>query len=388
MQEETFFLMPDYFGEFSCKMGACRHACCEGWPITVSMKNYFTLLGIDCSPELRRHLDCALHLTGRPSELEYAQFSPRWDGNCPLRMEDGRCSIHAELGEEPLPDVCRLYPRGIRKREGGGYEISCANSCEGVIELFLHREEPITFAERPFSIALPPLAEPTTRFAAEGLSTALRLRYIEVMQDRRFPIVDRLACLYELLTATEAAFGDREGLERLLTGQRTPPRFKQVSDDAHFAFGIEIAEELVSLLDARSESIRDYGERALANLQRNRQDASNYRRLKERVFETACPAWERLFEHLLVNHMFFCQFPFQDRPVNLREEFTALCVIYSLLRFLCVGLAEELHCDEALVDMLAAAFRLIDHTDFERTAIALLKRIGCTPEGLRDLTAL
>jgi predicted permease len=39
-------LVPDYYPAFSCKMGACRHACCEGWPISVSMKDYFTLLGL------------------------------------------------------------------------------------------------------------------------------------------------------------------------------------------------------------------------------------------------------------------------------------------------------------------------------------------------------
>ncbi len=392
MQEPQPYFMPDYFSSFSCKMGDCRHACCVGWPITISMTNYFTLLGIDCSESLRRRLDCALHLTGRPSEFEYAQFSPRWDGDCPLRMEDGRCGIQAELGEEPLPDVCRLYPRGIRMKEGGGYEISCANSCEATLELFLHRTEKLTFREAPLSIVLPPLAPPTERFATEGRGLALRMRYIEVMQDRRYMPVDRLTRLYLLLEATEASYGNAAGLDAILHDSAAHLTFGDAKMDydislEHLTFGIGIAEEIVTLLDSRSESIRDYGERALHNLGKAEDAVANYHRLKAK-FESDYPNWAVFFEHLLVNHMFFVQFPFQDRPYNLKEEFAALCTIYALLRFLCVGLAEEIGEESALVDLLAAAFRLIDHTDFDRTAIAMLRRIGCTPEGLRDLTAL
>ena len=54
---EEPYLVPDYFPAFSCKMGACRRPCCEGWPISVSMKDYFHLMGADCSPDLRRRLD-------------------------------------------------------------------------------------------------------------------------------------------------------------------------------------------------------------------------------------------------------------------------------------------------------------------------------------------
>ena len=134
MKETNEFLIPDYYSDFTCKMGECRCACCVGWPISISMKNYFHLIGIDCKKSLRDRLDCGLRVIDNPTEDEYARFEPRYDGNCPLRMQDGRCAIHAELGEEVLPDVCRLYPRGIRVEEGI-CESSCANSCEAVLEM-------------------------------------------------------------------------------------------------------------------------------------------------------------------------------------------------------------------------------------------------------------
>lgn len=35
-------------------------------------------------------------------------------------------------------------------------------------------------------------------------------------------------------------------------------------------------------------------------------------------------------EHVLVNHMFFEQFPFQDRDEGLCDEFIAICAVYAL----------------------------------------------------------
>ena len=47
MKETQKYLVPDYFPEFSCKMGACRAACCVGWPVSITMDDYFRLLGME-----------------------------------------------------------------------------------------------------------------------------------------------------------------------------------------------------------------------------------------------------------------------------------------------------------------------------------------------------
>ncbi len=47
MKKTVRCFVPRYFPDFSCKMGACRSACCVGWPVSVSMNDYFAL------PELR-----------------------------------------------------------------------------------------------------------------------------------------------------------------------------------------------------------------------------------------------------------------------------------------------------------------------------------------------
>ena len=173
MKEKHEFLVPDYFSSFSCKMGNCRSACCVGWPITFSLTDYFKLLSLDCSPQLKRKIDISLHIAEHPTPEGYAQISPRYDGQCPMRMEDGRCALHAELGDEVLAAVCRLYPRGVRN--DGVFECSCANSCEAVIELLLRKQEPIRFLKTQLSIDVPELPTRQYHFEDAGREEEIRL---------------------------------------------------------------------------------------------------------------------------------------------------------------------------------------------------------------------
>ena len=104
MQEDTptntvHVLSPDYFSRFRCKCGDCRAVCCHGWRITLSRAEYFRLLGIECSPELRRRIDTAFYISENPTEEEYAYISPSADGNCHMLDEDGWCMLHRECGD-------------------------------------------------------------------------------------------------------------------------------------------------------------------------------------------------------------------------------------------------------------------------------------------------
>lgn len=359
-------------------MGGCRSACCIGWPISISMQNYFLLLGIDCPKHLRDRIDCGLHVYDHPTQERYACFEPRINGDCPLRMSDGRCSLHAEMGEDILPDICRLYPRGIRV-EDGLYECSCANSCEGVLEMLFLKSEPITFCRQPLAIQIPPLTERTTIFETLGLEQNIRLHLISIIQNRRMPLYQRILCLGSALDRMDEILKKRDKQELDLLLQEKASRKMQLQEinSENSSFGLRIAEQMLELLDKRSQSIRHWGESALAYFKSGSSEIMRYRTAKNH-FETVFPNWETFFEHMLVNHMFFSQFPFQDRPESMHNEYIAICALYAFLRFLALGcLAEKSGTDE-LIDVMAAAFRLVDHTEFDRYAAHMLKRLGCT----------
>ena len=370
------YLVPDYFPSFACKMGACRHACCEGWPISFSMEDYFRLLSVDCSPELRRKLDGALHLKRNASPEAYAEISPRWDGQCPLHMEDGRCMLHAELGGDALAAVCRLYPRGVRQRSR---ECSCANSCEATLELLLHREAPITFIPHEMTCRLPVPPPRTYVYVDESKEQAVRLWLIRQLQQRGVSLPHRLVRLGCALLAMDQAIEANvpARIDRLLSdGEPFPMACPDAPDREHLLSGMASAERMLAIMNEGSNSIRDLGESVLRYFGQGEDALNRYEAARDQ-FAALLPDWETWFEHMLVNHMYFSQFPFQDRPVPLKDEFLALCAAYALVRFLCVGQAAQHPSVEAVVDAAAAAFRLVQHTEFDRYAAHLLRKLGC-----------
>ena len=335
MNETKLFWMPDYFPSFSCKMGACRTACCTGWQVSISLENYFALIGTDCSMDLRRKMDCALKPVDYPEEGKYAVIQPNYFGNCPLRLEDGRCGLQVELGEDILPDICRLYPRGVRRTERG-YEISLAASCEAVPEMFLAQNEPIAFIEREWTMKLPPMP-------AEALGDpAVRMEKIRTVQDRSRPLPDRLAAL--------GGIAPEEANEAVLS-----PLWA-----------------LLCSLGEHSDSIAPFVEKAAENVNNN-EFCKVYAEAKA-DFETSFGGHETFFEHLMVNHMFFTRYPYSDGGRQEVQRFASLVTVYAIVRMLSVLATMTDHSAAMLCDTVAAAFRLIDHTDFDRTALHLLSK--------------
>ena len=294
------------------------------------------------------------------------------------------------LGPEVLSDVCDLYPRGVRTIPD--YECSCAASCEAVLELLIGRKEPLTFAKESHALRMPRKEKRLAKFETLGRETEIRLWFIRIMQDRSCSLIHRLAKLGDSVSRMDAALQqkDEAAAEALLKngvdGKLTMDTGTVAPEN--LLHGLEIVEKMIDCLDGRSDSICDLGETALAYFGTGAEALKKYETAKEH-FEAAFPDWEIFFEHMIVNHMFFSQFPYQDRPEKLMEEFVALCAVYVLLRFLTVGCMAEKTEESDLIDICAALFRLVEHTEFDRIASRLLHGLGCTtPENLWELISL
>lgn len=388
MKETHNFLIPDYLTTFSCKMGTCRTPCCVGWPIHISLDDYFHLTSRECSDELRHRLDTGVKVALHPTPVEYAQITPRYDGDCSMRLPDGRCILHAELGEDALAHVCRLYPRGIRLDPD--YECSLTNSCEAVLELLFEKYEPIRFHFQELSFGTLPAHKRNYTFSLLGKEIEIRLWLIAHIQNRALSLFERLMSLGHSLRKLEQilTLQDATALEALL---QTPfPMDFQTFEAGpeHLAFGLHTMEELLKQLDERSDSLRAYGEAAQDYFMSSDSDYNRYLSAKEH-FETTFPKWEIWFEHMLVNHMYFEQFPFQDRPVSPWNEFVAICTLYSLLRFLSLGCMADKTFLTDFIDMAAATFRLVEHTSFDHYVARIMNDLGCTtPQTVFDLISL
>lgn len=387
MESSHEYLMPDYYPEFHCKTGMCRAACCVGWNVSLSMKDYFRLLGVECRKHTREKLDCALHVKRYPTEDSYAELMHRYDGNCPLRMENGLCAIHAEAGEAVLPVICRLYPRAIRAE--GDLECSCAASCERVVEMLMSSGQSVRFVRRGLTQDAPESTGRSVFFETVPREQEIRMKLIGVMQDHTRSLTHRLLRMERALDILSA---DRKAgrIDAFLARSEDElAEFEAIEVcEEHLLNGLRCVREIIAQTTQNSPSLHDYSEKCLALFENAENPLESYHRANAH-FETCVPNWEQGYENLLVNHMFYSRYPFADMGSGLRGEFVALCAVYTMMRFFGVCWMADKEKEAALVDVLAALFRLIDHTRFHRRAEDILSSLGCdTPERLQELMNL
>ena len=388
MAESRVYLVPDYYPAFSCKLGRCRACCCTGWPVSLSLQDYFHLLGIPCKKSLRAKLDCALKPFPQPTEEKYAELAHRFDGDCPLRMADGRCAIHAELGESALPNVCRLYPRAVRGE--GNDECSCANSCEAVVELLLDHEAPLSFVPCSLRFDLPRQTERTIFFESLDHEQEIRLALIRILQNRSLAFPQRFSALWQTMRALEPAVRRRDtaAIECLLHSPSPQP----ASVQGDLPQALQSVQQILAALAQRSAGLRVCRDH-IVSIWGDDCAPEAYRQSAARL-EERFPLGASFFENLLVNHLFFTRFPFVEARWDFSEQFTALCTVYGLLRLLAVGACtgstrEGEAQQDALVDIMAGAFRVFDHTLFHRRVTPILRDLGLTtPEEALRLTVL
>ncbi len=371
------FFVPDYDGDFSCKCGACRRSCCAGWNISMSMREYIALRSLKGSADLQNRIEGGLKIIGDDRE-RYAAFVRGENGACPLLCADGLCALQRECGEEPLPSVCRMYPRAI-----SGREIALSASCEKVAELLLGSAQPLTFTEIETDQYSAPHGEPTgervARFAGEMRKVVLR-----VLQDRTMHIADRiaglLALMYELHEFEKQ--GDAQGLCAAadeLSGRKFSPFKPPEADWMHLSLPLMIAGAFIP----QSPSLGNFWPKITAALRLSEDRAQwteesfvlaerRYAICKSRFCDTH-PHWQEQWERLMTNYAFYTHFPLSDRLAGLREEALAFAACYALTRFVCVTCIAENPDPDALVDTVAAVMRLVEHSGFDLRCARMLR---------------
>ncbi len=355
------YIIPEYFKSFKCKCGSCKHCCCEGWPVRISMKEYYRLLGINCSKKLRAKLDCALRNCSEPDTVCYAEISTDWNGVCMLRREDGLCSLQKELGENTLPEICRLYPRRLVQLSDTNL-CSCANSCEEIIELLFALQSPMQFEESDLSM--------NPKFEVKGPKHQFEnCKYaISILQDRTRSLPERLITLGNFLSGYEWCTKDTKDL--FLAYQ--------------FLYSLDKIYE-------DNRSVSDYCRSAEHYFCIDRKDTltkedlmmiSEKHGLALRYLDIHLPEWQEIMEQLLVNHMFYSTFPYTEDLDTADDAYLSLVIIYSFLRINLLGFMCKQINRNLLINFFAAMFRLIEHSSFDYVAVKLLKGMNYSVQEL------
>ena len=386
------YTVPAYYPNFHCKAGDCRHPCCVGWDIAIGMEEYFRMLGMNCSPELRRRLDTAFHPADDPSEHHYAVISPRWDGDCPLHLPNGYCALQCECGENAIPSVCRYYPRSPKSKYA--YQCQCANSCEAVVELLFAQEEAMTFIRQRLSFRM--VEELTHEHdPVARLFPSVQRACLHILQDRERPLSHRFQHLGELVMVMDVPYrsGNAAGIHAVLP----------------FAEAVKKADAEVDsppLTDPELQSALTYLRDYLCHIEEsNPQLGADARKVREYLhmseqggmtsdtvsvwrdsaarFEKLFPDNERMLEQVFVNHLCYDGFPFSGPRQNMWDSYLALMTAYALIRVFSVGAWDTYTAEhpallptEAYADIVAAVFRFVEHTSFNHNTAILSRRFS------------
>lgn len=377
------FLMPDYYDSFACKGLACKSTCCQGWKVCVSFEEYTRLIGVDCSRELRKRLDCAFYLNETPSPQSYAYLKHNWQGDCPLRDGDGLCALQKELGENILPSICRYYPRNFIPKYQ--YECSCANSCEKVVEILTERKEKIGFvlSEKQFDAYGAPL---NPKGGISQYYISIRQKCIDILQNRAKNFDDRMLVLGIFISKLKAAAN--EEMSKIINGFdiNADTEFKDIKLNRKRALRVQT--ELAEVFEKFSPVIADCNSEVRANLgfadgKPNSETLCKLFKSGLEHFKIIVPDDEIVLENLMVNHLFYCKLPFSCDNLDVWEDYVSFCAAYIFLKYFVVGfMIDEINI-EAFTDVVAKVFRFIEHSNFDLNTDIIFNR-----EHIADIDSL
>ena len=185
-------IVPDYYKEFSCIAGACRHSCCIGWEIDIDEESMarFDALDTPYGNTLRARID-------RSGEVPHYRLGE--GDRCPFLRADGLCEMILELGEDALCQICTDHPR-FRNYFSDRTELGLGLCCEAAGELILKREAPVTLE------ILEDDAFPDEPDEEEETLLSFRDMLFSILQDRSCTLDERLEELCSTCGCAAPAF--------------------------------------------------------------------------------------------------------------------------------------------------------------------------------------
>ncbi len=357
------FIVPNYYAKFQCKGGDCRHTCCAGWDVTIPMDEYFSLVGIQCSQTLRKTIDRTFRLRDHPTKDCYAEIAHNYEGNCPLLLPNGFCQLHAKCKEDALPSVCRYYPRGPRTYFG--FESSCSNSCEKTLELLFETEDFLTFKEMPLVFKMP-FSHQTASIEKQTTFVNIRKFAFDILQKRELPLNNRILMVGKMFMALDA--------NPMIDFNSIDLSIKEYARDVDKS--VHVIHQISSWLIDNDTSLKDYCE-FIRELYKNKSINEVYEPCLIH-FEETIINHEVLFEKMIINDLFFRQFPNQDFTLNYYDEFITLSSLYLFVRYISIHIMKQYHQIEDYIDILAKTFRVIAHTKFGKNMMNQLKSLKLT----------
>ena len=201
MNKEKNILKIVNYDRFKCVADKCKFTCCSGWGVSIDTKTYekWKKEGDNCAYILDN-----IKINKYENETEYHINKDTME-DCPFLDNQRLCKIVNNNGEDYLSLTCHTFPR-IENVFNDRKELSLSCACPEVVEI-------ISNTRGKIHIDL----ENELNLKDDSLKLKIRKILIDVIQQAKFSIEDRLIIGYQmLLTALENEdFSEKLLLEEL-----------------------------------------------------------------------------------------------------------------------------------------------------------------------------
>lgn len=294
--------------KFKCKCDKCRHTCCAYWKINASKKDYDRIRSIDNGIN---HLE----VESFPTSKRYAYIKLNSSGKCPCLSKEGLCSLQIKYGTDALTTICMSYPRVFRYINSP--EVSLSTACEGVLEDLMSNE----------------------------LITFERI-------DKKY--------MYDNKYSSNQKFIKKNSVRNKVFDIYMKEGINALSSYLGINYDISFNKRLFSYL----KNIYDefFKERAAI---------TGYHHFMDDVSYDDINIADNIFiKNIMINHMFYMNFPFCNNNENIKENFIGLLTVEGMVK-----VAFSILKGEELVDELSFLFRGIEHSNFYDKCYGLFKEL-------------
>lgn len=195
------YTYPDYYKDFKCSADKCPDTCCAGWQIVIDRKT------LQKYREYPGAFGSRLHNSIDWEESSFKQYDKR----CAFLNEENLCDICLEAGEDKLCKTCRRYPRHYEEFENLR-EISLSLSCPEAAKLILERDKKVTFQTVERDNGLDEEYE-YFDFLLHTKLQEIRLYLLELFQNRKLPLPDRMAMALTSIHDLQTRIGSQKLFE-------------------------------------------------------------------------------------------------------------------------------------------------------------------------------
>lgn len=389
--------MPAYLSGFRCIGPECEDHCCYGWDIIVdkrSCQRYRKLTSTGLGKSIRQ----ALRRNRKdPSNASYARFL-RTGETCPLLTSDRLCRIHAELGEDFLPDTCAVFPRHFRGRKEW-IDVSASLACPEIAARALDNPHGIEIVEAhidPAEAGMLRAVEPRLSSEIEAAGLVLRAFALSLLKDKRYALWRRilaLGLLLEMVSLTEAASGtgNMPSLLSAFKRRMDSGEWMELIENAPALTGLQLQlarrlhDEIVS--GVRVKALKECADECFAGLDYSGEQpftddvAQRYDSAYDQYYRPFFEAYGFMLENYLVNYLLHHDLCFHQGR-RLYEDYVMMVLNFTMLKTYLIGMAawHREGMNTALLTRLTYSFTKVVEPDgrFRDYALGLLAQSGCT----------